>query len=126
MRYVTSILPMLTLATVIWLACVVGTELWADKPTPAGPGKAAAVATAGVETSVDKLLADSIAQLDRYVTISARIRQQVDLFDQHLVGSGVYMRQRAAHGRDLARFEMKMQLQDEVSTLLEVCDGAYL
>lgn len=123
MRSVRSILPMLTLAAVIWLAFVMAGGLWAEKPADrAADGAGEAIA----DVRGDEVLAKAIAELDRYATISARVRQQVDLFDQHLVGSGVYLQSKGAFGFNLTRFELKMQLQDEVSRMLEVCDGEFL
>jgi hypothetical protein len=119
MRSVKSILPMLTLAAVMWLAFVMADGLWADNPV-----SRAGEAIPGV--TGDEVLAKAIAELDGHTTISARIRQQVHLFDQHLVGSGVYLQAKGAFGHNLTRFELKMQLQDEVSRMLEVCDGQFL
>jgi len=110
---------MLTLAAGIWLALVVAGGIWGEKPT-AGAGEV----VPGVQG--DDVLAKAVEELDRHTTISARIRQTVDLFNQHLVGSGVYLQSKGGYGHNLTRFELQMQLQDDVSRMLEVCDGEYL
>ncbi|MDZ4782602.1 MAG: hypothetical protein SGJ19_20335 [Planctomycetia bacterium] len=117
---------MLTLAAVFWLATVVGTELWTAKAPAASPEPAGTSNQATTDVKADELLADAVEQFDRYSSVSARVRQQVDLFGQHLVGSGTYMQVRGAFGNNLTRFELKMQLQEKVSTMLEVCDGEFL
>jgi hypothetical protein len=53
------------------------------------------------------------------------MRHRVDLFGRRLVGAGSYMEQRTAEGLRF-RLELKIQLGDEVSTLLQVCDGRYV
>lgn len=117
---------MLTLASVIWLAFVVGTELLAKKSpeTPTPPTSEAGEGARSI--AADDVLAKAIAQLDQHSSISARLRQQVNLFGQHLKGSGIYVQKQGAFGHNLTRFELKMQLQDQVSTMLEVCDGEFL
>ena len=117
---------MLTLAAVFLAAGVIGTEFWTARAPAANPGTAGTSADKPADLRADELLADAVARYDRYTSVSARIRQQVDLFGQHLVGAGTYTQVRGAFGNNLTRFELKMQLQDKISTLLEVCDGTYL
>ncbi len=117
---------MLTLAALIWLVTVMGAEFWTARAPAASHDQAATSSTTVADAQADELLADAITQFDRYSSVSARVRQQVDLFGQRLVGSGVYMQVRGSFGNNLTRFELKMQLQEKVSTMLEVCDGEYL
>lgn len=72
-----------------------------------------------------KLLESAIRTLERRRSISAEIRHSIDLFEQELVGSGVYLEERSHRGL-LFRMELKIQLGDEPSSLLRVCDGRYL
>lgn len=117
---------MLTLAALIWLVTVMGTQYWTARTTAANHDLAATSGEKNAEVPADELFAQAITQYDRYSSISARVRQQVDLFGQRLVGSGVYLQVRGSFGNNLTRFELKMQLQEKVSTMLEVCDGEYL
>jgi hypothetical protein len=58
-------------------------------------------------------------------SISAGIRYQVRLFDKELVGRGNYWELRQP-GVPLMRMELRIQIDDQVSSLLQVCDGRYL
>jgi hypothetical protein len=59
-------------------------------------------------------------------SVSARVRQRVDLFGKRqYVGSGTYQEQQSDSGR-LFRVELKIKLEDDASTSLEVFDGRYL
>jgi len=63
--------------------------------------------------------------VDRSRSVSARIHHEVYLFDKRLIGSGNYWQQR--DGSDLlSRLELKIQLGDRTSSLLQVCDGRFL
>lgn len=73
----------------------------------------------------NELLQRSIATLESQYSISARVRQSVDLFDKQPVGSGIYLESRSQDGL-LYRFELRLQINEEVHSLLDVCDGRYL
>jgi len=75
--------------------------------------------------SGQELLKHAILTLENRPSVSARIRQSVDLFGHKPVGSGVYLEQRS-EGKPLFRLEMRMQLGSEPSSLLHVCDGRHL
>lgn len=75
--------------------------------------------------SGQELLEHAILTLESRPSVSARIRQSVDLFGHQPVGSGVYLEQRSG-GQPLFRLEMRMQLGSESSSLLHVCDGRHL
>jgi hypothetical protein len=49
----------------------------------------------------------------------------VDLFGKSLIGAGYYFEQRSGDGFRF-RLESKIQLGDEIGTLLQVCDGQYV
>ena len=72
-----------------------------------------------------ELLEHAILTLESRPSVSAKIRQSVDLFGHKPVGSGVYLEQRS-EGEPLLRLEMRMQLGSEPSSLLHVCDGRHL
>lgn len=72
-----------------------------------------------------ELVQNAVRLLESRATISARIRQQVNLFGKEMVGAGTYLEQRTG-GNLRFRLESKIRLGEETSTLLEVCDGQYL
>jgi hypothetical protein len=58
-------------------------------------------------------------------SLSANIVHEVNLYGKHLIGQGSYRQQRK--GKDcLMRLELKIQIGDHTSSLLQVCDGQYL
>ena len=71
------------------------------------------------------LLRQAIFALESRHSISAEIGLQVDLFDKHLLGRGVYREDRSGP-HPLVRLELKMPLGDAMGTLVQVCDGEYL
>ncbi len=70
-------------------------------------------------------LEDAILALESRFSISASIRHEADLFGKRVFGSGIYREQRSGPN-PLLRLELKMQLGDRVSTMVQVCDGRYL
>ena len=92
---------------------------------PAAAAAAASHAVLSPPTQGQILLETAIRTLESRNSVSARIRQTIDLFGNKLVGSGIYEEVRP--GRDqLIRLELRTQLGDQVSSLLQVCDGHYL
>ncbi len=71
------------------------------------------------------LLEQAVRALEAHGSISAGIRQQVHLFDKQLVGSGSYLELRQP-GVPLIRLELRIEMGDDISSLLQVCDGHYL
>jgi len=139
-------LPVLPLAWLVSVAGWTSGPVWSDSPPGAvGAAEAARLGqVAGLpgpgglmgfqqETPInavpnspsESLLAAAVRMLESRESISAQIRHEVHLFDKHLVGLGVYLEQRS--GRDqLFRVEMRIQLGDKSSSLVQVCDGRYL
>jgi len=72
-----------------------------------------------------QLLDGAIRGLEGHRSISAKIFQQVDLFDKRLIGSGLYLEQRRGSVR-LMRQELRIQLGGQISSLVQVCDGRFL
>lgn len=82
--------------------------------------------TAGVDPrQVSGMIARAIMTLEGRYSVSAKVRQSVDLFGKQLVGSGIYLERRGEQGTTF-RFEMRIQLQNEVNSLLDISDGHYL
>ena len=75
--------------------------------------------------SGQSLLENAIHTLEGHRSISAKIRHSVDLFGNKPVGSGIYLEERSNRGL-LFRLELRIQLGNELSSLLDVCDGRYL
>jgi len=72
-----------------------------------------------------ELLARTQGELATRRSVVARIRQQVQLFDQKLMGDGLYL-QLAQEEQPLIRLELRFELGDQVSSLLQVNDGRQL
>ena len=77
----------------------------------------------GVDASL--LLQHAIAQLAGYSTISANVRQRINLYGRGLVGSGTY-RQLNTETDMLFRTELKVPVRETLTSLLQVCDGRFL
>ena len=65
------------------------------------------------------LLEDAMRVLEMRRSVSAKIRQQVDLFGKSLVGSGSYFEKRLGTDR-LIRLELRIQHGDQASSLVQV------
>jgi hypothetical protein len=95
---------------------------------PAQPSRPASGSDAqgtAVDRRAAELLAKSIEMLEQCPSVSAKTRQSVHLYGKHLVGSGEYLEQKIDGSRRF-RVEFKMQIGNELRTLLHVCDGRYL
>ncbi|MCE9548409.1 MAG: hypothetical protein K8T25_23285 [Planctomycetia bacterium] len=75
--------------------------------------------------SGDVVLASSVDALVRYQSISASVRQQVNLFGQRLFGTGVYV-QSGTGPRRRVRLEMTIQGKREKYSTTRVSDGNIL
>ena len=75
----------------------------------------------------ETLVRQAITALEGHRSITAGIRQNVNLFDQELLGAGYYMERRTG-GKLQFRMEMRIQADadQEPSSLLKVFDGRYL
>jgi hypothetical protein len=87
-----------------------------------GPAPAPAPALTAVQPQ--SLLESSIRMSETRNTVSAKIRQQVDLFGKRLAGDGSYMEDRR-NGIPSVRLELQIQVGEKSSVLLQVCDGRY-
>jgi len=64
-------------------------------------------------------------ELQRRESMSARVRYQINLFEQQLIGSGGYWQ--SGRGSDKrVRFELRVQRSEDYSHWLQVCDGRYV
>jgi hypothetical protein len=71
------------------------------------------------------LIQQAIRALEDRTSISARLRQTVNLFGKQLVGAGGYLEQRTG-GVLRFRMDSRIQLGDQLSSFILLCDGQYL
>ena len=102
-----------TVATVLLLAAVLKAET---------PNSSAQIPLSDSQQTADRLLAQSLAQLASYDSVSAKISQRIDLGGHELIGDGLYLQ--SVSGRDLLlRLELKVQVGDQLCSSLQVSDG---
>lgn len=114
-------LTIVILLTVAWVA-VLGGALHGQSFPPPGPPPATDRGTSPSASPPPMvLLEQAIRAVESHASISARIRQTVDLFGQQLVGTGTYLEQRTG---GVLRFRLETKVQHGDQLLL--CDGEYL
>jgi hypothetical protein len=72
------------------------------------------------------LLAQSVAEIRRLPSVDAKLRMQSHLLDQELAGTGTYYQLVRSPGETLFKLELKLQVANQVSSLLQVNDGRFL
>ncbi len=90
-------------------------------PQQAVPAKPAAPALPAPAVLLDA----SAAQMLHRRSISVQLRQQVELLGHRMVGSGTYIEQQAPAAR-MSRLELRIQLGEQTTSLVQVCDGQSL
>ena len=94
----------------------------ARKPAPAGANTSAVIP----QVPPRVLLQTAVKTLLAHRSISAEIRSTVSLFDQQLIGSGIYLEQGQAENRQ-SRLELTLKgADDQKSSLVQVVDGRFL
>ncbi len=83
------------------------------------------VANVQLATNPRRLVEAAAAALEANRSITAEISQEVDLFGKRLIGSGAYFEQAGEPDR-LMRLELRLQLGNKTSSLVQVCDGKIL
>jgi hypothetical protein len=78
-----------------------------------------------VDPTPQARLASAIWTLQARRAVSAKIRQKIDIFGKQLIGSGTYLEQRREPVA-LLKLELKIQLGQNTTSLVQVCDGKYL
>ncbi len=73
----------------------------------------------------DRMVEEAIERLGSYHSIQAKLRQQVNLFDNTLVGTGGY-RQLNLGPDLLMRMELKIQLENRAASFQQIYDGRFL
>ena len=91
----------------------------ATTPGGASPWQVETNAAATPATRPPVLLQEAIWAMQRHRSVSATIRQEVDLFGKHLIGSGSYAEQRQGDGY-MMRLDLRIQNGDQTSSLVQV------
>lgn len=113
-------LPFLTIALTAVTVLLLAVGLRAENPT-----SSAQIPLSESQQSADRLLAQSLAQLASYDSVSAKISQRIDLNGYDLIGDGLYLQ--ATSGNDLLlRMELKVQVGGQLCSSLQVSDGRQL
>jgi hypothetical protein len=120
-----SILPIFTCVSLSWFC----QDAFAQRPLPMGnqpfnPVRPLA-ARPNDNNSGNALLARAVTEVDGQASISAKVRQKVDLLGRELVGTGIYLQQGRGPQR-LLRFELKLQAANKTNSTLQICDGTTL
>ena len=92
------------------------------------PAESKATEQGGAEellTDSKAILKRAIAQLHSESRFQASVRHKIRMFDQQLVGTGHY-RQFGNDSIKRLRFELKTQVGEKTSSVIQVCDGRHL
>ncbi len=141
MRHTYRILSILAL-------CAVTAVIWADsrkkQPSKAGPWNRIAAITRPTGAELpdgESLLAAARSRLLAHQSVSAQVRQRVQLFDRQLFGSGIYEQlaavarpgalpdlgaEQGRASRPLFRFELDFQLEDRRRGFIQSSNGTTL
>ncbi len=85
----------------------------------------AALPSVAQELSAEAVLTQAVLATARHASIQAKVRVDVEVFDQQLLGRGVYLQQGYDRQR-MIRLELEMQAYKQASSLLQVSDGRFL
>lgn len=120
-----------SLATFVLVVLATGIAVGQNSERRSSAGERAPTASSKSEIpssdlpNADRLMADMLASVRARDSISARIRQKIDVLDQQLVGTGVYLQQGRGEEQKL-RLELKIQVADQTTSMQQVCDGTFL
>lgn len=89
------------------------------------PNQAGVVDGSGTQRSPQEIVKDAVRALESQNSVSAKISQEINLFGKKLIGSGGYLEQQMGDIR-LMWLSLTIQLGDDCSSLLQVCDGRFL
>jgi hypothetical protein len=109
------------------LALLAGLGLAAafSAPLSVAAGQPDAGAASANEAAADSAAADAARAAFHHRSISAKIRQRIDLFGQQLSGTGNYMQLGSGNDK-LLRWELKIGAGEKVTSMQQVCDGRFL
>jgi hypothetical protein len=86
---------------------------------------AAASSSPPAVAATENLVNNVLAAIDTHTSVAGKIKQKVNLFGHQLIGSGTYLQEGRGAERKL-RLELKLEVDDQTSSLQHVCDGTYL
>src|SRR5687768_10915646 len=101
-----------------------GAVVWYQRAPAARPPAPTAAASTAVSTQHpdgQMLLANAQRVLGQHASIEASLRHDVDLFGHQLLGKGT-LKQLNSTGQALIRLELRIQLQGQTSSLLQISD----
>ena len=113
------------LSLLLATAAALGQESAASKSTSERGGNASPDPRDLQDRLADLLIADVIAAIRSHDSISARLRQKIDVLGQQLVGTGQYLQQGRGEQQKI-RLELKIQVSDQTTSMQQVCDGTFL
>lgn len=93
--------------------------------TTAQPQEKTQAAAEELLTDSKAILKRAIVQLHSESRFQASVRHKIHMFDQQLVGTGHY-RQFGNDSIKRLRFELKTQVGEKTSSVIQVCDGRHL
>ncbi len=71
------------------------------------------------------LVSQAARRLGQQPSVEASLRQKINLFGQQLVGTGQYLQKQSDSG-PLLRLELKVQIGEQLTSMLQVRDGRFL
>lgn len=116
--------PILTFPAVLVVSVAVAAQPTTGEVGRRPSGGSEPAPAANATTDADALVAQAAVAITRHATVSAKIRQRIELFNQQMVGSGTYLQ--GAWQKQLFRLELRIHVSDQVSTLRQVSDGERL
>ena len=116
--YCTGLMPTLLMAT----AGIVAGEQRSASLNP--PNHATASSTQSRPAGAE-LMRGIVDRIEQHQTISAKVRHRASLFDQRLVGSGVYLQRESEQGTQI-HFALSVKAGERLVSLLHVTDGRFL
>ncbi len=109
----------MALGAVFLAGTVIQSDLAAEPPQPPG------APSRWLRCKGSAILERAILNMEGRRSVSAQVRQSIDLFGKQPLGVGVYLEQWSESGL-LFRLEMRIQAGTEPSSLTVVCDGPHL
>ncbi len=120
-----SILPIFA-GVVAWAAWSLAAHGQTALPLGTSAARDNAPANPAAESSSgDALLRHVIAAVDSQTSISAKVRQRIDLLGHPLIGSGIYLQQGRGPTRAL-RFDLNLQTGEKLASMQQISDGKEL
>ncbi|MCA9149968.1 MAG: hypothetical protein KDA92_11735 [Planctomycetales bacterium] len=108
----------------VLLICLTVSATEAQEPVASLQSVDAAVAAGSAQAGAE-LMRAVVDQIEQHQTISAKVRHRANLYDQKLVGSGVYLQRESEQGTQI-HFALSVKAGERLVSLLHVTDGRFL